>query len=156
MGPDAYLAWKGTTGKLGSGTTNDRGLMLLEFAKFNDLVLTNTLHPEKPSWKATWHSPDGKTHNMIDYILINKRFQSSVNLAQTRTFPGADIGSDHDLVLISVRLKLKKMRKGKFPRIKFDLEELRDPDIAVEFQATIGGKFAPLLTAHLDIDSFNN
>ena len=48
------------------------------------------------------------------------------------------------------------MRKGKSLRIKFDLEKLRDPDIAAEFQAAIGGKFAPLLTAHLDIDSFNN
>ena len=156
MGPDAYPALKGTTGKFGFGTTNDRGLMLQEFAKCNDLVLTNTLHPQKPPWKATWHSPDGKTHNMIDYILINKRFQSSVNLAQTRTFPLADIDSDHDLVLISVGLKLKKMRKGKFLRIKFDLEKLRDPDIAAEFQAAIGEKFAPLFTANLDIDSFNN
>ena len=87
VGPDAYPAWKSTTGKFGLGTTNDRRSMLLEFAKFSDLVLTNTLHPQKQSWKASWYSPDGKTHNMIDYILINKRFQSSVNLAQTRTFP---------------------------------------------------------------------
>ena len=127
--------------------------MLLEFAKFNDLVLTNTLHPQKPSWKTTWHSLDGKTHNMIDHILINKRFQSSVNLAQTRTFTGADIGSDHDLLMTSVRLRLKKIKKGKSPKIRFDLEKLKDPDIAAEFQATIGGKFAPLFTAHLDIDS---
>ena len=119
---------------------------MLEFTKFNNLVLTNTLHPQKPSWKATWHSPDGKTHNMINHILMNKCFQSSVNVPQTRTFPGADIGSDHDVVLTSVRLKLKKMWKRKSLRIKFDLEKLRDPDIAAEFQATIG-KFAPLLTA---------
>ena len=74
VGTDAYSTWKGTTGKFGLGTTNERGFMLLEFAKFNELVLTNTLHLQKPSWKATWHSPDGKTHNMIDHILINKRF----------------------------------------------------------------------------------
>ena len=79
-----------------------------------------------------------------------------MNLAQTRTFTGADIGSDHDLLMTSVRLRLKKIKKGKSPRIKFDLEKLKDPDIAAEFQATIGGKFAPLLTAQLDIDSFNN
>ena len=50
-----------------------------------------------------------------------------------------------------MKSKLKRIKKGKSPRIKFDLEKLKDPDIA-----TIGGKFAPLLTAHLDIDSFNN
>ena len=155
VGVDAYPTWKGTAGKCGFGITNDRGLALLEFAKFNDLVLANTLHPQKPSRKTTWHSPDGKTHNMIDHILINKRFQTSVNLAQTRTFTGADIGSDHDLLMTSLRVKLKRTKKGKSPRIKFDLEKLKDPDIAAEFQATIGGKFAPLLAAHLDIDSFN-
>ena len=126
------------------------------FAKFNNLVLTNTLHPQKPSWKATWHSPGGKTHNMIDHIMISKRFQSSVNLAQTRTFTGADIGSDHDLLMTSMRVRLKKNRKRKSPRIKFDIEKLKDPDIAAEFQATIEGKFAPLFTANLDIDSLNN
>ncbi|XP_072030789.1 craniofacial development protein 2-like [Amphiura filiformis] len=99
VGPDAYPTWQGTAGKFGLGVTNDRGHNLLEFAKFYDLVLANTLHPQKESRKATWHSPDGKVHNMIDYIMISKRFQSSVNLAQARSFPGADIGSDHDLVM---------------------------------------------------------
>ena len=55
----------------------------------------------------------------------------------------------------SVRSRLKKIKKGKSPRIKFDLDKLKDTDIVAEFQATIEGQFAPLLTAHLDIDSFN-
>ena len=31
------------------------------------------------------------------------------------------------------------------PRLRFDLEKLRDPDVTYTFQATIGGKFAPLI-----------
>ena len=34
---------------------------------------------------------------------------------------------------------------GNQPRLRFDLEKLRDPDVACTFQATIGGKFAPLI-----------
>lgn len=30
-------------------------------------------------------------------------------------------------------------------RLKCDLEKLRNPDVAGTFQATIGGKFAPLI-----------
>ena len=30
------------------------------------------------------------------------------------------------------------------PRLGFDLERLRDPDVACTFQATTGGKYAPL------------
>lgn len=40
------------------------------------------------------------------------------------------------MVLTSVKVKLKRMKKGKSLRIKFDMEKLRDPDIAAQFQAT--------------------
>ena len=43
------------------------------------------------------------------------------------------------------RIRLKKARKSNQPRLRFDLEKLRDPDVACTFQATIGGKFAPLI-----------
>ena len=124
---------------------NERGLRLLEFATFNNLVLTNTLGPHKPSRRWTWHSPDGKHHNQIDYILVKKRFRSGVNIHRTRSFPGADIGSDHDLVMMTFQVRLKKTRKPNQPRLRFDLEKLRDPDVACTFQATIGRKFAPLI-----------
>ena len=64
---------------------------------------------------------------------------------RTRSFPGADIGSDHDLVMMTFRIHLKKARKPNQPRLRFDLEKLRDPDVACTFQATVGGKFAPLI-----------
>ena len=122
-----------------------KGLRLLEFATFNNLVLTKTLGPHKPSRRWTWHSPDGKHHNQIDYILVKKCFRSGVNIHRTRSFPGADIGSDHDLVMMTFQVRLKKTRKPNLPRLRFDLEKLRDPDVACTFQATIGGKFAPLI-----------
>ncbi|WP_295514203.1 hypothetical protein, partial [Thiolapillus sp.] len=53
--------------------TNERGLRLLEFATFNDLVLVNTFGHHKASRRWTWHSPNGQHHNQIDYILVRKR-----------------------------------------------------------------------------------
>ena len=46
--------------------------------------------------------------------------------------------------MMTFRVRLKKARKSNQPRLSFDLEKLRDPDVACTFQATIGGKFAPL------------
>ena len=60
------------------------------------------------------------------------------------SFPGAGIGSDHNPVMMTFRVRLKKARK---PRLRFDLEKLKDPDAACTFQATVGGKFASL-TGH--------
>ena len=60
---------------------------------------------------------------------------TSVNTAETRSFPGADIGSDHDLVMRSFRLRLKKIKMRGPTRIKFDLQKLKDPQVADAFQA---------------------
>ena len=63
-----------------------------------------TKHPEDGPGTAQMDN----TKNQIDYILVRKRFRSGVNIARTRSFPGADIGSDHDLLMMTFRLRLKK------------------------------------------------
>ena len=50
-----------------------------------------------------------------------------------------------DLVMMTFQVRLKMARKPNHPRLRFDLEKLRNPDVACTFQATIGGKFAPLI-----------
>ena len=85
-----------------------------------------------------------ENHNQIDYILVKKRFRSRVNIHRTRSFPGGR-HSDHGLVMMTFRVRLKKARKPKQPKLRFGLEKLRDPDVDCTFQATIGGKFAPLI-----------
>ena len=47
--------------------------------------------------------------------------------------------------MMTFRVRLKKVRKPNQPRLRFDLEKLKDPDVACTFQATIGGNFAPLI-----------
>jgi len=150
IGEDAYENWKGVVGKFGHGETNERGLKLLEFAKNHQLIVANTLFNHKISRRTTWHSPDGKTHNQIDFILISKRFSSGINRAKTRTFSKPDIGSDHDLVMMPLKIKLKISKKTTTDRTRFDLEKLKDPTIAEQYQGELAGRFAPLLLLDQD------
>ena len=145
IGEDASKNWKRTSGQFCNPETNERGLGLLEFATYSNLNMVNTFGPHKPSRRWTWHSPRGDYHNQIDYIMVKRRFQSSVNTAKTRIFPGADIGSDHELVMMTFKLRLQRVKNQGSIRIRFSQEKLKDPNIAVIFRATIGGKFAPLL-----------
>ena len=46
VGRDACGNWQGTCGSFCNDDTNERGLILLEFASFNDLVKWTTLHPD--------------------------------------------------------------------------------------------------------------
>ena len=87
------------------------GRRLLEFASYNDLVVANTFGPHKTAREIPWHSPDGKTHNQIDYIMEKKRFKTRVNISKTRSFPGADIGSDDELVMVTFKLHLQGAKK---------------------------------------------
>ena len=100
--------------------------------------------------------PNGQHHSKIDYILVRKRFRSGVIITITRSFPGEDIGSDHDLQMMTFHLRLKRSSKSKHKRLKFDLEKLKDPIVLETFEAMIGGRFAPLTIRSnddTDIDS---
>ena len=47
--------------------------------------------------------------------------------------------------MMTFKLRLQRVKNQDSIRIRFSLEKLKDPNIADFFQATIGGKFAPLL-----------
>ena len=85
------------------------------------MALVNTLFPLTISGRATWHSPDCTTDNQIDDIVAPRRFKSSINRAQSRTVPGADINADHDLVIKIMKLTFLRNHG---PRLKFNLERL--------------------------------
>ena len=119
-------------------------------------MLADTLGNHKPFRRWNWHSLDGTHHNQIDYILVKKWFRSGIKTARTRTFPGVDIGSDHNMVMMTFQTRLKNSRKPTQRRIRFDLKKLNDPTVMSVFQATIGGRFAPLATLvneKADLDS---
>ena len=53
VGKDACGNWQGVCGPFSNDDTNERGLRLLEFATFNDLVLANTFVRHKTSRRWT-------------------------------------------------------------------------------------------------------
>ena len=65
--------------------------------------------------------PDGQHQNQIDYILCSQRWRSSIQLTKTR--PGADYGSDHELLIAKFRLKLNKVGKTARP-FRYDLNQI--------------------------------
>ena len=99
----------GVTGKFGLGIRNEAGQRLIEFCQENELVITNTLFQKHKRKPYTWTSSDGQYRNQIDYILCSQRWRSSIQSAKSR--PGADYGSDHELLIAKFRLKLKKVQK---------------------------------------------
>ena len=92
---------------------NEAGQRLIEFYQENAPVTANTLFQQHKRRLYTWTSPDGKPQNQIDSMLCNQRWRSSIQ--STKRTPGADCGSDHELLIVKFRLKLKKVGKTARP-----------------------------------------
>ena len=98
---------------LGKETSNN-GERLMEFASTHWMCITNTLFPHKAIHQATWYPPDARAKpSLKDYVLVKHRLRPLV--MDTRVFRGADLNTDHRLVVVILRLKLEKseQKKGK-------------------------------------------
>ncbi|KAF7250474.1 Craniofacial development protein 2 [Varanus komodoensis] len=113
----------GIAGKFGLGVQNEAGHRLVEFCQENTVVIANTLFQQPKRCLYTWTSPDGQHRNQMDYVLCSQRWKSSMQSVKTR--PGADCGSDHELLVAKFRLKLKKVGKSTRP-LRYDLNHIPD------------------------------
>jgi hypothetical protein len=106
--------------------TNDNGVKLVNFATSKNLRVKSTMFPHHNIHKYTWMSPDGKTHNRIDHILVDRRRHS--NILDVRSFRTADCDTDHCLVVAEVRerLAVNKQRSHRFHMERFNLKKLNE------------------------------
>ena len=70
--------WYPSLSKFRAGKENGNGYRLLQFCRYNNLVITNAVFGHKMAHKLTWYSHDGKTANLIDYVIVNRRLAGSI------------------------------------------------------------------------------
>jgi hypothetical protein len=82
------------------------------------------MFPHHSIQKYTWLAPDGKTHNQIDHILVDRGRHSIV--LDVRSFRAADCDSDHYLVVAKIRERLaaNEQRSQTFDMERFNLRKL--------------------------------
>ena len=131
-----------TVGKFGLGTQNERGERWVQWCKANEYVITNTWYEQHPRRLWTWRSPGDDVKNQIDYIAIKRRYKSAIQ--QSKAYPGADCGSDHNPVICKLKVKLKVIKKGKSkPRLAYDAL-LNNQTIRDEYAVTVQNQFEVL------------
>ena len=116
---------------------NEAGQRLIEFCQENTLVIANTPFQQHKRRLYTWTSSDGQYQNHTDYILCSQRWRSYIESAKTRL--GADCGTDHQLLIATFRLKLKKVGKTTRP-FRYDLNQI-PYDYTVEVTNRFKGLF---------------
>jgi len=94
--------------------------------------------------RCTWTFSDGKTHNQIGHILIDRRWHS--NILDVPSSRGADCDTDHYLVVFKFRerLAISKQAAWKFDGEKFNLRKLNELEVKKQYLIEITNRFAPL------------
>ena len=145
MGDWNSVVGNGKVGKIvgpyGLGNQNDRGKMLIEFCQRNKFVVTNTWFKRHKRRLYTWKKPGDGQRYQIDYILVKQRFRNSVKSAGTLN--GADINSDHNLVVADISTRMKIIRRKTNIKVKWNLEKFRGN--TDEITSVMENKFKNLL-----------
>ncbi|PNF35141.1 hypothetical protein B7P43_G09272 [Cryptotermes secundus] len=118
--------------------SNDNGVRVVSFATSKDLTVRSTMFPQRNIHKFTWTSPDGKIHNQIEHILIDRRWHSSI--LDVLSFRAAECDTDNCPVVeakVRERLALIKQTVHSVHMERFSLKKLNEVRLDQRKQAKL-------------------
>ncbi|CAG9834829.1 unnamed protein product [Diabrotica balteata] len=104
-------------GNYGLGNRNDRGDRLQQFCQEKQLTIMNTWFKLPLRRLYTWKSPADNKKNC--------RYKNAIT--DTRTYPGADVPSAHNLLVAKLKIKFKMLKKT--VKRKTDINLLKQENI---------------------------
>ena len=114
------LGWSGVIGRQGDETLKRNGRK--DFCVLHELVIMNTTFQHKDIHKFTWDSKGRGLRSIIDYFIVRRTLRPGV--VDVRVVRGVELGSDHHLVLMKVRLK--EAKEGQRGRMEEKMEFICD------------------------------
>uniref|UniRef100_A0A7M5XFT5 Endonuclease/exonuclease/phosphatase domain-containing protein n=1 Tax=Clytia hemisphaerica TaxID=252671 RepID=A0A7M5XFT5_9CNID len=111
---------------------NNNGLRFHEFFNRNRLSVLNTWFTHKKCRRITWHSPDGVTKKVYDFVLCCSWLRQYAN--NCRVYNSFDFDSDHRLLIADICTPSSKIgryiSRNRTPKsIKLNLKCLQDTQI---------------------------
>ena len=147
--------WNSCLGKFDVGKENSNGYRLLQFCRYNNLVITNMVFGRKKANKLTWYLRHGKTANLIDCAIVNRRLARSIQDIRVYRSAFIDVkNKHHHLVMSRVDLKLR-FRKGNYLPGSYDVGRLQDKNLRETFQEQLNAQLESLKFDNLE-DGWNN
>ena len=131
--------WKGVIGEHGEDVENDSGRRLLGFSAENEMRIMNTHFDHKRIHKITWSCPGRGLQSIIDYFLVRSDQRRYVH--DVRVIRGAEIESDHYLVLAKVNIAKQVPKKTESRRSQLKSERLQTVEGRLKFRARLRAKW---------------
>ena len=127
-------------GRYGFGTRDDWGQHLIDFCDDHKLVLTNTMFRNHQRRRYTWKQPGDRSRSQIDYIAVKSQWKKSIK--NVKTIPGADIESDHNLLVAELCMKFNSKRQCN--EVIMDVKQLQDRQLQEAYQVEVTNRFEAL------------
>jgi hypothetical protein len=91
----------------------------------------------------------------IDYIVVRKRFRNRIH--RCKTYPGLDVNSDHNLLMIKCNVGYKKLTRITQKIRKYDFRMLKENNINITYTSYINRKLIlyPLFPSDTNEDKWN-
>ncbi|XP_053661567.1 uncharacterized protein LOC128710733 [Anopheles marshallii] len=100
------------------------------------MIIRSTYFQHKPRFSYTWRSPQN-TYSQIDHVLIDGRHFSDI--IDVKTLRGANVDSDHFLLMVKLRQKLSVANKSRSqPTPRLNTDRLKLADVAGDYAAALG------------------
>jgi len=130
--------WGEVLGRYGEEICNENGRRLLQFSSEHNLLIANTWFPHKKIHMYTWECRGRGLRSLIDYFLIGKEYRKQV--VDVKAVRGAELGSDHYLVLLKIKLKVERRVRGMDRRLRqqIKINKLKEDEVRNKYQVMMG------------------
>jgi hypothetical protein len=121
--------------------SNDNGVEVVNFATSKNPTVKRTKFPNRNIHKYIWASPNLRTHNQIDHILLHRQRHS--NLLDVRLFMAADCDNCRYLMVANVRGKLAMNKQISHRlRIRDQSREIKQGEGKERHRVEVSNRFA--------------
>ena len=104
-------------------TRNERSRLLVELCQRNKLCILNTWFKQQNRRVYICKAPGDCNRYQLNYFIVQNRYKNSVK--NSHAYPGVDANSDHNMVMMKVRLRLKRPHRTK-QRVLWNKEALKN------------------------------